>query len=52
VLERFEAQTAMGWAAFLDILADAALGLPEGPRAAYMIRNAALYGVDLANLQR
>lgn len=52
VLERFEPQNAMGWATFLDILEDAAHGRPAQPRRAYMEKNAALYGVDLGNLQR
>jgi len=51
VLERFEAQNAMGWATFLDILDDTVNGRGVGPRRHYMERNAALYGVDLANLQ-
>ena len=52
VLERFEAQNAMGWHTFLDILEATLAGRPVEPRPAYMQRNAALYGVDLANLQR
>jgi uncharacterized protein YndB with AHSA1/START domain len=52
VLDRFEPQNAMGWAMFLDILDDTIKGRAVGPRSAYMERNAALYGVDLANLQR
>jgi uncharacterized protein YndB with AHSA1/START domain len=52
VLERFEAQNAMGWATFLDILADTLAGRPVLPHAEYMKRNAAVYGVDLANLAR
>jgi len=52
VLERFEPQNAMGWATFLDILADTLSGAPPRPRRAYMERNAGLYGVDLANLAR
>jgi uncharacterized protein YndB with AHSA1/START domain len=52
VLERFEPQNAMGWATFLDILEAAATGRKERPRREYMEKNAALYGVDLANLQR
>ncbi len=52
VLERFEAQNAMGWASFLDILADTAAGRDVAPRQTYMERNAKLYGVDLAALQR
>jgi uncharacterized protein YndB with AHSA1/START domain len=52
VLERFEAQNAMGWATFLDIVEAAARGRTPEPRRAYMEKNAALYGVDLANLVR
>jgi uncharacterized protein YndB with AHSA1/START domain len=52
VLERFEAQTAMGWATFLDILEDTVAGRPVGPRRDYMERNAARYGVDLRALAR
>ena len=52
VLERFEAQNKMGWHTFLDIFAAALSGQLAEPRAAYMARNAELYGVDLANLQR
>ena len=52
VLERFERQNAMGWHTFLDILEATLNARPIDPRAAYMQRNAALYGVDLANLQR
>ena len=51
VLERFEPQNAMGWATFLDILDDTLNGRAVGPRRDYMERNAALYGVDLGNLQ-
>jgi uncharacterized protein YndB with AHSA1/START domain len=52
VLERFEGQNAMGWHTFLDILEACLNAQPIEPRPAYMQRNAALYGVDLANLQR
>ena len=52
VLERFESQNAMGWATFLDILGATAKGEAVRPRRDYMEKNAALYGVDLANLQR
>jgi uncharacterized protein YndB with AHSA1/START domain len=51
VLDRFEPQNAMGWASFLDIVEDTVKGREVRPRRAYMERNAALYGVDLANLQ-
>jgi uncharacterized protein YndB with AHSA1/START domain len=52
VLERFEKQNAMGWHTFLDMLAAALEGRAAGDRSVYMQRNAQLYGVDLANLQR
>jgi uncharacterized protein YndB with AHSA1/START domain len=52
VLERFESQNATGWHTFLDILETTLNARAVEPRAAYMQRNAALYGVDLANLQR
>jgi hypothetical protein len=52
VLERFESQNAMGWHTFLDILETTLNARAVEPRAAYTQRNAALYGVDLANLQR
>ena len=52
ILERFEGQNAMGWHTFLDMLAAAIGDRPLEPRPAYMQRNAALYGVDLANLAR
>ena len=52
VLERFEGQNAMGWHTFLDILEAGLIARPIEPRPAYMQRNAALYGVDLTNLQR
>jgi uncharacterized protein YndB with AHSA1/START domain len=52
ILERFEQQNMMGLHTFLDILSATARGEPVEPRGVYMQRNAALYGVDLANLQR
>ena len=52
VLERFETQNAMGWHTFLDTLEDTLAGRAIRPRPEYMRKNAALYGVDLANLQR
>jgi uncharacterized protein YndB with AHSA1/START domain len=52
VLERFEKQNAMGWHTFLDMLGAALRGEPAEPRQAHMQRNAARYGVDLANLVR
>src|SRR5438552_15778111 len=52
VLERFESQNAMAWHTFIDLLDAAVRGQPPQPRSAYMQKNAALYGVDLANLHR
>jgi uncharacterized protein YndB with AHSA1/START domain len=52
ILERFEAQNAMGWATFLDIVDDTVAGRTVEPRRAYMERNAARYGIDLPNLTR
>jgi uncharacterized protein YndB with AHSA1/START domain len=52
VLERFERQNMMGWHTFLDMLGAALRGQTVEPRGAYMKRNAALYGVDLNNLQK
>lgn len=52
VLEKFEKQNAMGWHTYLDMLGAALRGEPVEERPAYMKRNAALYGVDLANLAR
>jgi uncharacterized protein YndB with AHSA1/START domain len=52
VLDRFEKQNAMGWHTFLDMLGAALKGEAVEPRQAYMQRNAACYGVDLANLAR
>ncbi len=52
VLERFQTQNAMGWHTFLDVLDDTLARRPIRPRPEYMQKNAALYGVDLANLQR
>ena len=49
VLPQFEKQNAMGWHTYLDMTAAAVRGEPIEPRGAYMQRNAALYGVDLAN---
>jgi uncharacterized protein YndB with AHSA1/START domain len=51
VLERFVPQNAMGWATFLDILADTVAGREVKPRQAYTQKNAAIYGVDLGALQ-
>jgi uncharacterized protein YndB with AHSA1/START domain len=52
VLDRFEKQNAMGWHTFLDMLGWALRGEPAEPRQAHMQRNAARYGVDLADLVR
>jgi uncharacterized protein YndB with AHSA1/START domain len=50
VLERFERQNALGWAAFLDMLEDVLAGRPVEDRSAYMKRNAKRFGVDLQNV--
>jgi uncharacterized protein YndB with AHSA1/START domain len=52
VLERFETQNAMGWHTYLDMLEAVVAGETPANRMVYMERNAARYGVDLANLQR
>ena len=52
VLERFVPQNAMGWHTMLDILEAGLHGKPVQERRIYSQRNAALYGVDLNNLQR
>ncbi len=52
VLERFEKQNAMGWHTFLDIVSATARRESVAERPVYMKKNAALYEVDLANLQR
>jgi uncharacterized protein YndB with AHSA1/START domain len=52
VLERFEAQNAMGWHTFLDMLRARLLGEDVPARGALMEKNARLYGVDLSNLAR
>ena len=49
---RMQPQTMMGWHTFLDMLEAGALGQEVQGRGAYMQKNAALYGVDLNNLQR
>ena len=49
---RMQPQTMMGWHTFLDMLETAARGEEIKPRGHYMQKNAALYGVDLNNLQR
>lgn len=52
ILERFEAQNAMGWHTFLDLLGATLRGGPVESRRTYMERNAARYGVDPNNLVR
>ena len=52
VLERFVKQNAMGWHTFLDMLGAALRGETREPRANYMKRNAARYGVDPDKLTR
>ena len=52
VLPAFERQNAMGWHTYLDLTEAVVRGQPVQPRSAYMQRNAAIYGVDLANLAR
>ena len=52
VLERFVQQNAMGWHTMLDILEVGLRGETAPPRPELMKKNAALYGVDLANLAR
>ena len=49
---RMQPQTAMGWHTYLDMLDAALRGRSVGPRDMYMQKNAALYGVDLNNLER
>jgi uncharacterized protein YndB with AHSA1/START domain len=49
---RMQPQTMMGWHTFLDMLETGACGEEIEPRDHYMQKNAALYGVDLNNLQR
>jgi uncharacterized protein YndB with AHSA1/START domain len=52
VMPRMQPQTMMGWHTFLDMLETGIKGEAAGPRGSYMQKNAALYGVDLNNLQR
>jgi uncharacterized protein YndB with AHSA1/START domain len=52
VLERFLPQNAMGWHTMLDLLTATLRGEAVEDRSVYSKRNAALYGVELANLQR
>jgi uncharacterized protein YndB with AHSA1/START domain len=50
--ERFDKQTRMGWHTFLDMLEAAVNGEAVKDRDEYATRNAALYDVDLTNLER
>lgn len=52
ILDRFEKQNQMGWHTFLDILCATLRGEKVEERPVYTKKNAALYGVDLANPQR
>ncbi len=52
ILGPFEKQNMMGWHTFLDMLGAAVRGETVAARADYMKRNAAVYGIDLSNLQR
>ncbi len=52
ILERFIPQNQMGWHTMLDILEASLNGGTVEPRQVYSQKNAALYGVDLANLTR
>jgi uncharacterized protein YndB with AHSA1/START domain len=52
VLERFVPQNAMGWHTMLDILEAGVRGQGAEERRVYSLKNAALYGVDMNNLQR
>jgi uncharacterized protein YndB with AHSA1/START domain len=52
VVGPFVPQNAMGWHTMLDILGSALRGEEIEERSAYMKKNAAIYGVDLANLAR
>ena len=47
-----QSQTMMGWHTFLDMMDTAARGETVGSRDTTMQKNAALYGVDLDNLQK
>ena len=49
---RMQPQTMMGWHTFLDMLETGARGEAVQARGHYMQKNAALYGVDLNNLQK
>lgn len=52
ILERFVPQNAMGWHTMLDIVEAVLRDGRSEDRAAYMKKNAALYGVDLNALAR
>lgn len=52
ILERFVPQNAMGWHVMLDILAASLRGEAIEDRSVYARKNAALYGVDLDNLEQ
>jgi uncharacterized protein YndB with AHSA1/START domain len=52
ILERFLKQNAMGWHTMLDILEAGLRGKSIEERPVYMKKNAAIYGVDLSDLQR
>jgi len=52
ILARFVPQNAMGWHTMLDIVSAGLRGENIEPRSHYTQKNAALYGVDLANLAR
>ena len=52
IMTRVQPQTMMGWHTFLDMLETGIAGKTISPRDHYMQKNAALYGVDLNNLQR
>lgn len=49
---RFEKQTSLGWHTYLDLMDAALRGRPAQERGPVMQANAALYDVDLNNLQR
>ena len=52
VLERFEAQNAAGWHTMLDVLAATMRGERVVSRESYFEKNASIYGVDVAHLER
>jgi uncharacterized protein YndB with AHSA1/START domain len=52
VLERFVFQNAMGWHVMLDMLEASLRGEKVEDRSVYAEKNARLYSVDLANLER